>query len=600
MSVANALGFALQSINVLNRQINITSDNISNATNEDYNRRTVSQQNLQSGGVIISDVLRASNESLRRAENRANSAANRFNVTEETFQELENLLGTNFDSATVTNILQNFENGWRDFQATPELPGVERNLINTAEDFTTELQRINEGLLQIDVNLNRRVRETVDDLNQTLSEVAAINANIAFAQNNPDQVSFFRNELDPLISKLSSFLEIRTVQNDDGRIFIFNNNSSLVTQTAAQFRYDAAADTLTRSDVTNLDTDFSRRLSGGSLEALIQLKSRRPAEIASTDYKQGLTEKLRNQLTNIAYQFYHDGTIITPFSRNVASLTDGGPIVFDGSTAVAGGTLTLTVFDDANITVGAPVSFTVNNTSTVENLNAALNAFVSSVNGAQAGIISFDRTENGQYVINGEAGFPDGYTIRIQDTSGIFDSSGTIIDTVYDSSNSDPFALAYNSAETNSTRNELSRDFFQKAVTTDDFSIGNFRVNSQFTDNLSPPNVKRASPNAVVDSFVSQTNSVRNSGLTVINSTLRDTTIGFISNILAESRTVSDNQELNQNLVNQVRIDLRNDVGVNLDVELARLTTLQNAYNASARVIGIADQLLEALVNLGR
>lgn len=73
--------------------------------------------------------------------------------------------------------------------------------------------------------------------------------------------------------------------------------------------------------------------------------------------------------------------------------------------------------------------------------------------------------------------------------------------------------------------------------------------------------------------------------------------IGELGIQVNESRNLADNEDAVMTHLD----DLRQSVsGVNLDEEMVNLTKYQHAFNAAARLVSIADEMIGTLVNLGR
>ncbi|MEM7198452.1 MAG: flagellar basal body rod C-terminal domain-containing protein, partial [Pseudomonadota bacterium] len=106
---------------------------------------------------------------------------------------------------------------------------------------------------------------------------------------------------------------------------------------------------------------------------------------------------------------------------------------------------------------------------------------------------------------------------------------------------------------------------------------------------------KRNSADAVVNAFNSSTRNLYTPGYRVENVRYVETFTGLTNDILASGRRVEEQASLEASVRTQIRTQYRNEVGVNIDNEVAQLTLLQNNYNASARVISVANQMLQAL-----
>ena len=72
----------------------------------------------------------------------------------------------------------------------------------------------------------------------------------------------------------------------------------------------------------------------------------------------------------------------------------------------------------------------------------------------------------------------------------------------------------------------------------------------------------------------------------------------FYQNVSALSNTVTTNQTTQSDRLQQSQQQLASNSGVNLDEELTNLTTYQQAYSASARVLSVVNQLYQTLMQM--
>lgn len=68
----------------------------------------------------------------------------------------------------------------------------------------------------------------------------------------------------------------------------------------------------------------------------------------------------------------------------------------------------------------------------------------------------------------------------------------------------------------------------------------------------------------------------------------------------SESSKINTQKANTQSLYDAVKEKMQNFSGVNLDEELINLTKLQRAYQANARIISVADELFQTILNLGK
>jgi flagellar hook-associated protein 1 len=87
-------------------------------------------------------------------------------------------------------------------------------------------------------------------------------------------------------------------------------------------------------------------------------------------------------------------------------------------------------------------------------------------------------------------------------------------------------------------------------------------------------------------------------GMAAQAASLSNYAAAFYQNLSALSNTVTTNQTTQSDRLQQSQQQLASNSGVNLDEELTNLTTYQQAYSASARVLSVVQQLYQTLLQI--
>ena len=87
-------------------------------------------------------------------------------------------------------------------------------------------------------------------------------------------------------------------------------------------------------------------------------------------------------------------------------------------------------------------------------------------------------------------------------------------------------------------------------------------------------------------------------GIAAQAASLSNYAAAFYQNLSTQSNTVTSNQTTQSDRLQQAQQQLASNSGVNLDEELTNLTTYQQAYSASARVLTTVDQLYQTLMSM--
>ena len=84
------------------------------------------------------------------------------------------------------------------------------------------------------------------------------------------------------------------------------------------------------------------------------------------------------------------------------------------------------------------------------------------------------------------------------------------------------------------------------------------------------------------------------------SATFTDQAAGIIGGVAVQLKAVEDNRETQQGLVEQLNMAREKVSGVSLDEEAINLMQYQRAFDASAKMIQVADSLMETVLNLKR
>ncbi len=622
-TISSAITFAVSSLQALNKQIGLTSNNISNATNDTYNYESANTQSQPIGGVLIAKTVRSTDDVLQRAELTATAQAGYAGQEKELADTIEGALGTSNGATILVDKFQKFQNTWQDFQATPEIVGVEKAVQNAGEDLVNEITRLNSFLNESQVKWNFQVRDQVNSVNKLLKDIYQLNFDVVYAQGHNGNVGSIQNERDSKLVELSKFLSFKTYKEENGAILVYNNSAALVSNNYAQFAYNENTTELLRTDIKITD-DYARRVGGGSLEALLKGVSNRAVDIADPNPNIAIIEKLKTRLESLVYEFKETAKVHSDFSSIIKG-ADTDKLIQTNNGIKAGTFIVQLQLKGTGAPEGGhSVSVPITAATTIGDFKTALQTQLTTSNPKYA----FEWTGRGQLIVKSTDTFDSNtFKIVINDNTGIFSSTNTIknLQITDEASYVPNFASAYANAAVTAGRNELGLDYALKKVAVNPlaptateltnakaqsnffftnpstgFSLGNFSLNPNFSDRVDPPLIKRLAPNAIVDSLTSGTRNLINTGINIQNQSYLQIAIGVINNVLTQSKVISDTYKQYEQVRNETHIDLRQKVGVNLDSELSKLTVYQNSYAATARVISVSSELMQELINLIR
>lgn len=574
MSLTASLNNALSSIQALQSAVRVSSDNIANATNEDYNARRAVFQNRQFGGVEITRIDRLTQDGLLNDLFRQIAAVGSDSVQQSYFRRLEELTGSSTGSNPLVSATEAFREAWRAFEAAPESEAAQREITTSADLMVRELERLAAGIEAIDSDIEREITRSVTDLNTALAEIDRLNGLIAREVSAGRPASNLLNQREAELDKVAEYLDIRVINNPDATISVYSTTGyDLVQANPSTFTWTEGTQTLTKSGVTGAVT-----VGEGRLGALIAMVRTDAVSVENADPNVATIEKLRNQLDEFARLWVDDATAQVKGSVNLNDTTD---VVADFAGIAAGNTI------DFSENGAAPVTYTVPAAATPAQVAAGITAL--------SATLSARVTADGRIEVSTTAG-----TLQVTDTAGTAGATLGITTTGAVPERDPPtFARAYADATLFDGASELdggpTERFFtvENGTVAADLSRFNFTVNPSLLDGTQA--LKRLSGSDVVAAVDGANRSYNVGGVTIPAQSYAGIAAGILAensrSASAASEALQTSEAIRENLDNLYR----NEVGVSIDEETARLIVLQNNYAAAARVIDVTQQLFDLL-----
>ncbi len=632
------LKVAANSLQGWQQALNTTGHNIANANTEGYSRQTVNFSTLEARGygfgyigqgAKIASVERAHNEFLNSQVQEFTSSTSRYEIFTKLSARVDDLLANSENS--LNSSLQRFFSAAADVAANPASLPERQVMLGEAANLTARQQSYNQFLKRLNDDVNNSIESAVTEINSLADSIGEINKQItsAISRGNGATPNDMLDQRDLLVGQLAEKIAITTVPQEDGtlNILVGNGQALLIGAQITQLGTRFNATDSTRLEVVVPGqlggNSVSQLVKGGELQGLLDFRSRvlNPAQDQLGLIALGVSEQVNAQhrlgmdlYGNMGGAFFNTGTIgvaghtlnagssapsvtlndvsqlrpseylvsfngaqwtLTRRSDNT-SVSGAGPLVLDGlsvdvSSGVpaagdsfvfnpsrsAGGNFSLVIGDPNRIAAAAPVAISnaLGNTGTGELNNITIAAtntlplagpvtLTFNPNALGAGIPGFD-------VVGGPGGTL-AYNPATESGGKTFTFAGIGISFTVSAQPlpGDSFTLATNSGARGDNHNML------------DIS------SLQFQRNL---NGNSVTFQELYGSMVAQAGVINNQANENLNieKSLRQEAISYKDNIS----------------------------GVNLDEEAADLLRYQQAYQASAQLVKVADDLFQILIN---
>jgi flagellar hook-associated protein 1 FlgK len=550
MSLLTLFEIGKSSIFANKTALGITSNNIANANTEGYNRQAaimrianpVEEAGVFMGrGVADVEMKRFYDMFLHRQIMTQNnhygksySLGRGLSYIEEVFNEVQDL--------GLMNSLEGYFAAWQEVANNPEDTAQRTVLMRKAESFINMSKQMESDVSSTLKFLNDEIESVVDHINLLTGNIAKTNDRIAEleAGSAVEKAAVFRDQREQLMTELREYMDYDSVEMDDGTITIIAGRRTLVTGIES-YALSTSTDAEGDRTVTSAGIDITSFINDGRLAGYVEARNFM-REDTLADLRKLVAGIVKE--TNVLHYdgFGLDGTTNNDFFNALTVYTED-------------------YCPDANIAATIPVATRANLTLDEYDIS-----FLD-----VAGTLNYQVSDHETgAVVAGPAAYATGVPFTINGIEiTITNGAGppAIGDTFFVSPVHDAI---YN---------------FSLALTDDDIN----KVAAATTAAGLPGDNTKALE--IVDKYKSD--------IAILGqSTYQDFYARIVAMIASKSKDATDSLTFNETLLITLNDNRESASGVSLDEEAANLIRYQRAYEAGARIIRIADELIETVINL--
>ncbi|MBX7259335.1 MAG: flagellar hook-associated protein FlgK [Candidatus Hydrogenedentes bacterium] len=556
----SALDIGRSGLHAAQLQLDTAGHNIANVNRTGYSRQRVelaerspifTSEGAIGRGVGIETIARIRDTFLDEAYVRQSPALGFAEVRAQYFTLIEDSYLEPTDNGFGTR-LTDFFDALNDFANNVESASVREAFLTEASSVASSLNDLISRFDQLRTNANEEVKNLVPEVNSLATQIAALNVQIRDTEGFGQPANDLRDERQVLLDELSRLINITTREDSSGQINVIIGSQILVDTKGAReviaFR-NAGLDP-ERQDLVELrfaDDNSLVEVRDGEIYGAITIRDQvlveQDAQIdelaAALIYQINRIHSQGNGIENLS------GTLSS--TNLVSAATD--PLVSAGLPfTLTPGTFDVIVYDGA----GTPTTttITITNASTLNSLAADLNA-----------IPNFSASVSGETL---SLGTTSPYTFSFaNDTSGALAALG--VNGLFTGTDARSIAVSQDILD---NPNWLTSAYSSDVLNTGDNSAA-----------LDMANLRTA---LVLDSD---------------SSTFDEFYQSIVTGLGVDSRSNTQQLDVTTQFVNDIDRRRQEVSGVNLDEEVAGLIQYQRAFEAAARVITVADRMLETLLN---
>ena len=439
MSLTAALTSAVSGLNVAQRALAVTANNVANANTDGYSRKVLNQQALvvsgRGAGVEATDITRITDQFLTDQVRHQSAVAGRSDALQHYQDLLQVAFGAPGDDHDLALQVGDLQSALEDLANDPGTPALGLQVVHAADDLGQSIGALADQVQTLRGDADQTIGRTVDAINTELQGIHDLNVQITRQANLGETSPDLLDRRDALVNQLANQIDIQTSSQDGGsiaiytasgealldatpRVVVYNPAALVVSDTPFQpiaiFRQnqldpatgqplDPAAGVqlvsggirstlsaeLQNDAVADASQVITSRIRGGQLAGL--LETRDSVLPALDDQLQELAAGLRFAL-NAAH---NDGSAVPPPSQLTGTRTD----LSDFAGATRSGTATIAVIDrtdgSTQLAFQVDVGAAADETALAAQINASLGAFGSAAIGTD-GNLEITLADSGQ------------------------------------------------------------------------------------------------------------------------------------------------------------------------------------------------------------
>jgi flagellar hook-associated protein 1 FlgK len=627
--MADMLGTGLSSLRALQRALDTTAHNIANVSTPGYSRQRVEFDTRKpsiagahwiGNGVDVSQVRRVYDQFLTTQTRTSSGNLARLEAFATQAERLDNMLGDTTNGLSTS--LQAYADAMSEVSATPGSIPARQVLLSEGRALVQRMQDYDNRLREMSADIDTRFAGEAREVTLIAQGIARLNGEIETALQQTGQApNDLLDQRDRLIDEISSKVSVTTVADGHSiNVFIGNGQPIVLGITASEITtvtdpFDPERTQFALNTPTGT-VDISRGVSGGTLGGLL-------------DWRREMLEPARNELGRIALAIT---TQVNAQHREGMTLTGtlGGDFFNIGGIGVSNvttnsGTANVTV-TRTNTSAVTPSDYVLANNGGVLSLRrqdtGATVAFTGTgtaldpiLADGMSIVVGAGSASGDQYVIHPTRDAIRGFDLAITDpsrvaaaapirgaaTAGNTGSGAISAGEVLDATNAGLLTTA-NIVFTSPTQYTINGGPAQTYTAGGNIDFNGWRVQINGTPATGDAFTVRSNAGATGDNRnalalgdAMRAGVLENGTISVASAVERLT-----ADMGLQTRTAQVNRDA-EAVVNADNLAARDSVsGVNLDEEAANMLRYQQAYQAAAQVISIANDLFNSLINAVR
>ena len=560
--IYGVLSIGSKALLVQQKGIYVTGNNIANINTPGYTRQRLNMSNdfpVDSSigpvgtGVRAVDVERIYQRFLGVQINNETQSLGKWEANKDMLERVEMILDES-NGYGLSQVMSEFFNAWQDLTNNPS-GAVERSvLVAKSETLAATFSKNYQDLQTVQQDIDTMISGAVEDINLLSEKIVSLNQKIIQVESGGDAANDYRDQRDVLLNELSELIDIDSFENANGGVTVSVGSGQPLVEGTNVYRLSTQVNAfgnqnLVWMDAANNTVDITGAISGGKIKGWLNARD--------LDIRNYL-----NRLDTLAQRLMEEVNTLHASGYGLDGST--GNDFFTGAATASG------VLDSALTITGEE--------------GGAGNINITLVSGGTAGsetLTTDPVTGDIRIAIEDGVSTQAQIAAALQAHSAIASAVAASPATVWNlGSGTNTVRLAGGSSAANMQVNP--------AIVLDDQLIA-----AAESFNTIPGDKPGDNGNAI--SIANLKTALTLKGNTATFGAYYESFIGDVGNAVQQADSYYSHQDL---MVSQLENYRESVSGVSIDEEMVNLVKFQNAYQAAAKLITTADEMMQTVLNM--
>lgn len=290
MASSSLLGIGSSGLQAFQRSLNTIGHNIANVNTDGYSKQTVDlsarvpQANgygFSGTGVDTQTISRSYDAFVENNVRNSTSTAAEFDTFYALASQLDNVVAD--PDAGISTAMQSFFNAFQDVADSPSATAAREVLLNEGQRLAGQFHELASWMENLRGQVNSDLRNSVSEINRLTSSIASLNESIVVEEGRAggQPANDLLDQRDALIRELSEMVSVTTVQQDDGSINVMAGTGQVLVvgnhSTSLDVYIEAGDPNQLGIAITGsggVQVPVTEQLSGGRIGGLISFRER--------------------------------------------------------------------------------------------------------------------------------------------------------------------------------------------------------------------------------------------------------------------------------------------------------------------------------------